>query len=550
MDISISFLGGIGEIGMNMYLYETKDCAIIIDCGIKFANISDLSVDQIIPDFSYLETIKDKLKAVIITHAHEDHTGALQFLLADYDLTVAASRMSMALIDSRLKEYKLSPNKIYLNENESAQIGDFNISFIPISHSIHGTGAVLIECADGFSALHVSDYKIDFAPVAADAFRLKPLLDIYKKGLTCLLSDSTNCLVPGFTKGELCVYEALDKVFSSTGGRIFFTSFASNTERLQTVFTLAEKYGRKIAVEGASLTRNIAASRLCGFLKINDDIMIPRKSIERLPDNEVCVILTGCQAEPLSVMARLVKGDYSNIKIRGTDLFIFSSRTIPGNELNIVYIINKIAENGATTLTAADYNVHVSGHASKEDALLLLKLLKPEYLIPVHGEYMHLKAHKSAALSIGMDDENIIITSIGERVKFSDGVLVSRDTVPAGKRFIDSRSGEILTNDELLKRRKLSAEGAVFLTLRIDMVKGKMLSLPSFGVAGFELEKDKMNEFRYYIYDESEREVFERFTNEGWIDCMHRLTKRFFKKRLSRYPVIIITIGEFDEFIG
>lgn len=545
MKVSVGFLGGVGEIGMNMYVYETENAAVIVDCGVKFAGATEPGVDLIIPDFSYLETIRGKLKCVILTHAHEDHAGALTFLLGEYQIPLVAGRFSMDLAEYKLKARDVSIEKIYLEYGIDFEAGDFTVSLIPVSHSIPGTGALFIKAADGFTVLHMSDYKIDFAPVSGNAFSLNPFLEIGDAGLCCLVADSTNALSGGFTRSEKNIVPGLEEIFQESAGRIFFTTFASNSERIGTVLTLAEKYGRKVALEGASLSRNIEVARRNGLLRISPDAIIPRKQIERLADNEICVIATGSQGEATSVVSKIAKNDYSNIAVRETDTFLFSSRIIPGNEQNIITVMNNIAFLGGKCVTVADNaNVHTSGHACAEDMKLLLKLVRPSYLIPVHGEYMHLRRHKEIAESEGMDRESIIIGHSGSKAVFDDGVFIGLEDIIWGKRFIDAKSGFILSVDDAKDRKRLAFEGGVFVHAYVDLAKGVLIKAPVVSALGFPLDDSASGSVVAFLSHTCEVELFERFIKEGWSDFVTKAVKRYFKKNMGRRPLISVIIEE------
>ena len=545
MKVSIASLGGIGEIGMNVYVYETENTACIIDCGVKFAKNSEPGIDLIIPDFSYLKTIKNKLKCVVITHAHEDHCGALPYLLEEFPLPVAASRYTLNLIDYRLKEYGLTPEKACLTAKKPLVVGDFTLHFIPLSHSIHGTGALLIEAADGFNALHISDYKIDFNPLTSVPFPADRFAEIGRRGLNCLVSDSTNSAVSGFTPGERTVHKALSDIFSENGGRIFFTTFASNTERLQTVFDLAEKYGRKVVIEGSSLLRNVSEARKAGLLRIKEHIIAQRPAINKLPDNKICVIATGSQGEKESVISKIAKSDYSSISVRDGDVFVFSSRAIPGNERDIINVINRIAKAGGKCVTASDEGIHVSGHASAADAVMLIKLTNPDYLIPVHGEYSHLQTHRLLATeACGMDENRVIVSSEGEKLIFTDGVFSGREGIPWGKRFVDRKGDFILNKEQLKMRKRMASDGVVFVFAEPDIKTGKIDMLPSVTAVGFEMDKSEEHRLAWSLLEEAEKAIFERFSVAAWQALFMKMSKRYFKRMTGRRPIITVTIRE------
>lgn len=538
MNVSISFLGGVGEIGMNMYLYETDTTAIIVDCGVKFASKGEPGIDVIIPDFTYLYEIKDKLKAVIITHAHEDHIGALPFLLTDFNIPVVASHFSHALIKRKMKEYHIKYEKIYFEKNISVEINDFIINFIPLSHSIYGTGALYIQVNNEFSFLHMSDYKIDFSPVSSDAFPIKEFVEISKNKLDCLVSDSTNCLVKGFTKGEKSVEAGLDEIFKNANGRIFFTSFASNAERIETIFKLSKKYNRKIIIEGSSFTKNISEASHFGLLNIDHSIIVKRSSINKLADNEICFIATGSQGEKESVITRIAHHNYANIKIKSNDLFIFSSRAIPSNEQDIINVMNRITKAGGKCITAQDLPIHVSGHPAENDVAFLIKLTKPKYLIPIHGEYIHMEKHKEIAINTcNIDKDNVIISNAGTKVVFNNGYISDICEVPAGKRFVDYRSKEILSKDSLKYRKLMATDGVVFAYININ--NNIILSSSIIANTGFVDNNESNAALNYLIAEANKNNSIDK-----WENFVETTLKRYYKKFLQRRPIINIIVRE------
>lgn len=540
MKISVSSLGGVGEIGMNMYIYESDRYAVIVDCGVKFTKSDEIGVDLIIPDFSYIKTIKHKKIMLIITHAHEDHIGAVPYLIKEYpEIAVVCGRYSWDILNKRLNEYSVSVNQIYIDEFNPFEWGDFEITAYPISHSIHGTYAVLLKIAEEFKAVHISDYKIDASPVTCAPFPLKEFIDIGKDGIDLLMADSTNIAKSGFTNGEHQVIKGIDEVFKNAKGRIFFTTFASNTERLQTVFNTAAKYNRKVALEGSSLIKHVDTARKHGRLSFNDDILISRKQVEKLDDKTICFIATGSQGEGASVITKIAENDYSNIKVRKDDTFVFSSRIIPGNEHRLIYIINNVYEKGGTVITADDLPIHVSGHAAKEDALLLLNILKPKYLVPIHGEVQHLVKHKKLALEHGMGDDNVIFFLAGNKIIFENSIFLKKQDIQAGKRYVDLNSGEFLTPNELKNRKKLAINGAVVVVNNAENIENINEKDIIIQLIGFSIEKEYINILKQSIIEYSQKNT-DVEKKEDFNEYAEQTVKRFFKKRFSKRPHISI----------
>ena len=541
MKISVSSLGGVGEIGMNMYIYESDRYAVIVDCGVKFTKSDEIGVDLIIPDFSYIKTIKHKKIMLIITHAHEDHIGAVPYLIKEYpEIAVVCGRYSWDILNKRLNEYGVSVNQIYIDEFKPFEWGDFEITAYPVSHSIHGTYAVILKIAEEFKAVHISDYKIDASPVTCAPFPLKEFIDIGKDGIDLLMADSTNIAKSGFTNGEHQVIKGIDEVFKNAKGRIFFTTFASNTERLQTVFNTAAKYNRKVALEGSSLIKHVDTARKHGRLSFNDDILISRKQVEKLDDKTICFIATGSQGEGASVITKIAENDYSNIKVRKDDTFVFSSRIIPGNEHRLIYIINNVYEKGGTVITADDLPIHVSGHAAKEDALLLLNILKPKYLVPIHGEVQHLVKHKKLALEHGMGDDNVIFFLAGNKIIFENSIFLEKQDIQAGKRYVDLNSGEFLTPNELKNRKKLAINGAVVVVNSAENVENINENNIIIQLIGFSIEKEYINILKQSIIEYSQKDADLLREKEDFNEFAEQTVKRFFKKRFSKRPHISI----------
>lgn len=541
MKISVSSLGGAGEIGMNMYIYETDRYAVIVDCGVKFTKSDEIGVDLIIPDFSYIETIKHKKIMLIITHAHEDHIGAVPYLIKEYpDTAIVCGRYSWDILNKRLDEHNISVNQIYIDDFKPFEWGDFEITAYPVSHSIHGTYAVMLKIAEDFKAVHISDYKIDSSPVTCTPFPLKEFIDFGKEGIDLLMADSTNIVKNGFTKGEHQVIKGIEEVFKKCLGRIFFTTFASNTERLQSVFNMAEKYGRKVALEGSSLIKHIDTARKHGKLAFDDDILVSRKQVEKLDDNKICVIATGSQGEGASVITKIAENDYSNIKVRKGDTFVFSSRIIPGSEHRLIYIMNNVYEKGGSVITADDLPIHVSGHASREDALLLLNILKPKYLVPIHGEVQHLVKHKKLAVEHGMLDENVIFFLAGNKIIFENSSFIEKQEITAGKRYVDLNTEEFLTPDKLKNRKKLAINGAVVVVNSAENVENINENDIIIQLIGFSIEKEYINILKQSIIEYCQKDSGGIKQKEDFNEFAEQKIKRFFKKRFSKRPYISI----------
>ena len=548
MRVSIASLGGAGEIGMNMYIYETDRYAVIVDCGVKFTKSDEPGVDLIIPDFSYLNTIKQKNIMLILTHAHEDHIGAVPFLIKEYpDTALVCGRYTWDILHRKLNEYDLSVNQIYIDDFKTFEWGDIEITAYPISHSVHGTYAVFLKMAEEFKVMHISDYKIDAAPVTCTPF---PIAEFNKLGMDkvdCLMADSTNIVKQGFTKGERSVVKGIEEVFKTSTGRIFFTTFASNTERLQTVFNCAEKYGRQVVLEGSSMIKNVDAARKHGKLHFDDSILVSRKQVEKIEENRICFIATGSQGEGASVITKISENDYSNIRVRKNDTFVFSSRIIPGNEHRIIYIINNVYANGGRVITADDLPIHVSGHASKEDALLLINLLKPKYLVPIHGEVQHLIKHKDMAKEHGMDEENILFFLAGNKLIFENGRYIETEEIESGKIYVDLNTEQLISAEGLKERKRLAINGAVVVVNSADKAENINENNIIIELIGFEIKQEYLDILKQSLIDYNQINNGEKVIKEDFKEYAENTVKKFFKKRFSKKPLINIINTKMEQ---
>lgn len=544
MSCSISFLGGVGEIGMNMYVYETENSAIIIDCGVMFADNNFPGIDYVIPDFEYLDSIKHKLKGIFITHGHEDHVGAVPFLLRAFNLPVYGGRLSLGILEAKRGAKKYAPDLRTVKPRESVTEGDFTVKFLPVTHSISDTYALHISC-EGFSALHCSDYKIDQSPAGGEPFNPADFTKLAEDGLTALLVDSTNALNEGFTQSESSVKSDLKKVFKNASGRIFFTSFSSNIDRFRQILDIARECGRKIVLEGAALDRNVSIAKSLGYIDLPEDLVIGLRASKKLPDSEVCYIITGCQGETNSTLYRIASGERKDLSVREGDLFVISARVIPGNEKNLINLVNLIYRSGGNVVDIGKSRIHVSGHASQEEIKLMVNLTRPKYVIPVHGESVHMITLKRMLKDTGMvEPDNVVLTEDGQKLSFADGKLTGTDEVPHGKVFIDLRGHFVMDEDSVKDRKHLCRDGAVSVVL-MRRKGGAFILPPVIETAGFVLEPEKMQALQDFLAENIE-EIFME-DDYDYLDLkggLSRLTRRFFKKNLDRRPLVIPVVTE------
>ncbi|XOB65703.1 ribonuclease J [Deferribacteres bacterium DY0037] len=545
MSCSISFLGGVGEIGMNMYVYETEETAIIVDCGVMFADNNFPGIDYVIPDFEYLDKIKHKLKALFITHGHEDHVGAVPFLLRSFNMPVYGGKLSLGILEQKRGAKKVSPDLRSISPRQVVKEGDFTVKFLPVTHSISDTYALYIKCGD-FSALHCSDYKIDQSPAGGEPFNPSDFTALAKEGLTALLVDSTNATSEGFTQSESSIKDDLKKIFRNAKGRIFFTSFSSNIDRFRQILDIAREVGRKVVLEGTALDRNISIAKSLGYIDLPDDLIVGLRASKKLPDDEICYIITGCQGETNSTLYRIASGERKDLHVREGDLFVISARVIPGNEKNLINLVNFIYKAGGNVVDIGKNRIHVSGHASQEEIKLMVNFTRPKYVIPVHGEPVHMITLKRILKGMGLvAPENVVLVEDGQKAVFENEELAKLDDVPHGKVFIDLRGHFVMDEDSVRDRKHLCRDGAVSIVAIRRKSDGTYIFPLTVETAGFELEPEQMTALQDFLL-----ENLGELVNDDDYDFtdikggLSRLTRRFFKKNLDRRPLVIPVVTE------
>lgn len=540
MSVKFSILGGAGEIGMNMYLYESEESALIVDCGVMFTDASFPGVDLIIPDFSYIERIRHKLKGLVLSHGHEDHIGGVPYLLKQFDMPVYGGSLTVQLLESKLKENKLKAEVHTIYDNEELVIGDFTVVMLPVNHSISDTFAIHILHND-LNCLHVSDFKIDQSPVNGKPFAPELYLKAAERGIDCLVSDSTNVVNPNFTPSESSVKKDIKDIISSHKGRIFFTTFASNIDRIQQVVEICGEVGRKIVFEGRSIVRNVEIAKKLGYIRIPNRVAIDLVGSKQLNDDKICYIISGCQGEHQSTLYKVVSRERKNLQVRYGDLFVISARVIPGNEKNLNETINNIYMNGGEVVDIQQKHVHVSGHASAEELKFMLNLTKPKYLVPVHGEHFHLKKHIQLGLSSGFIKKGDALFCVaGDQLIFEKHRLSGRSEIPYGRKFIDRRGNFSFGNDILKVRKQLARDGVVILKVKFDL-NGVIMEPPLVITEGFILNGTQQFGLRKHIMDNLPL-LNDSVKNGigGWTDLIQKLAKTYFKKRLDRKPVVVV----------
>lgn len=504
--VRIAFLGGLNEVGKNMTLYECLDDMMLVDCGLAFPDSDLPGVDLVIPDFSYVEKNADKIKGIVITHGHEDHIGGLAYLLKKVNIPVYATRLTIGLIQGKLKEHGiLNDCKLYqVSPGDEIKLGCFNVEFIHVNHSIPDAVALAITTPAGI-IVQTGDFKIDTTPIDGDMIDLGRFAEIGKKGVLALLSDSTNAEKPGYTMSESKVGESIERLFhKAEGKRLIVATFASNIHRVQQIIDIAKSLDRKVAVIGRSLENLVTIGKELGYLDVPDGVLIPMDMIRKYPNEKLVIITTGSQGEPMSALSRMAFSEHRKVELTPNDCVIISATPIPGNEKMVGKVVNEIMKLGADVIYERMYEVHVSGHACQEELKLMMGLVKPKYFIPVHGEQKHLQKHANLAVAIGIPHENIVISDNGVQLELTQEKIKTIGTVPSGKVYVDGLGVGDVGNIVLKDRKHLAEDGLVIVVATIDSVTGYVQSGPDVVSRGFVYVRESenlMNEARELTYD-------------------------------------------------
>jgi len=548
--LSVIPLGGVGEIGLNSTVLEYGQDIMLIDCGLMFPDEEMLGVDIVIPDFSYLMDNKEKLKGIVITHGHEDHTGALPYLLRELNVPVYGTLLTLGLIKQKLKEHGLDDKVelIPVKPRDVVNIGAFRVEFIRVTHSIVDGVGLGITTPVG-RIVHTGDFKIDPTPVDGELLDFNLFSEYGRKGTMLLMSDSTNATKGGFTFSEKEVRRAFEDIFYKAKKRIIIASFASNIHRIQQAVDVAEMFGRKVILNGRSMVENARIATELGYLKIPDGIWRRLEDLKDIPDEQVVIITTGSQGEPMSAMSRMAMDEHKQIKIRPGDTVIISAKIIPGNEKSIARIINHLFMRGAEVIYEKTSEIHVSGHASKEELKLMLNIVKPKYFIPVHGEYRHLISHSRLAMKVGIPEENIFVIGDGDVVEFTGESAALCGSVNAGRVFIDGKGGIGDVGDEVLRdRMRLAHDGVVIVIIGMEKHTGKLASGPDIISRGFVFEdasQELLAEVKDVVDDLFVQMTPETRSERSLVQSKVRTAlKKFIKKKMDRLPMILPIIIE------
>ncbi|MBQ4104739.1 MAG: ribonuclease J [Clostridia bacterium] len=485
-------LGGLGEIGKNITLYEYKDDMILVDCGMAFPDEETPGIDIVIPDFTYLIKNKDKIKGLVLTHGHEDHIGAIPYLLKNFNVDIYGTRLTLGLVEGKLKEHKLldTAKLNVVKPGDEITLGNIKVEFIHVNHSIPDAVGLAIKTPAG-TIVQTGDFKIDTTPIDDRVIDLTRFAEIGRKGVLALLSDSTNAERPGYTMSERIVGESFSNLFKKAGkSRIIIATFSSNIHRIQQIIDAAVNYGRKVAVSGRSMLNVVNVASELGYLNLPDNVLIDIEQIKRYQPEQLVIITTGSQGEPLSALHRMAFSDHRNVEIMPDDMIIISATPIPGNEKLVGKVINELMKRGANVVYEKMYDVHVSGHACQEELKLLMSLVKPKYFIPVHGEQKHLYKHAQLAATMGIKKENILITSIGNVVELTANSIKTVETVPAGRVLVDGLGVGDVGSIVLRDRKHLAEDGIIIVAITMDSVTGEIVSGPDVVSRGFVYVKE------------------------------------------------------------
>lgn len=539
-------LGGLRTFGMNCCLIEHNGSMLMFDCGIAFPEASAFGLDYYLPDWSYVLENKDKLVGIVVSHAHEDHIGGMPFLLSQIDAPVFTGRYSMASLKRRLKEWNLEPESDHVTVDPGTilEVGPFELEFIHVNHSVANAFSVAVGTSLG-DVLLTGDWKVDHTPIGEPVIDLSNLARIGDDGVLALVGDSTNAQVPGFSKSERVVQREFHRIISNARGRVIVGQFSTNIPRIRGMVETANRLNRKIALMGRSLNQNVAAARETGFLPIQEDPFVDAAQVRNLPDDEVIIIATGTQAEPRSTLSRLAQGDHHQINLSPDDTVILSARQIPGNEAQIQHMINALVRRGATVITPIDAPVHTSGHAYREEMKLLMNLVRPNYVVPVHGEYRMRLAHAELADELGFDRKLI---EDGDVLEFTADDAAIVDRIPIGRIAVDGTMLGDVDDVQIRDRRMLAATGTVVAFAVLDRSDGKLSTLELLH-RGFLPDGDEAEELLKGAMDYAREAVGELSVDArrdpGEVgETLRTAVRRFFRKQIERKPVVIPVVHE------
>ncbi len=548
--VRVSFLGGLNEIGKNITLIECEGDILIVDCGMAFPDGDMLGVDLVIPDFTYIEQNVDRVRGIVLTHGHEDHIGGLPFLLAKVNVPLYGTPLTLGLVENKLREHSLI-NKVKMNvvnAGSTITLGCMEVKFIHVNHSIPDAVAFAIKTPGG-TLVHTGDFKIDCTPISGDTIDLSSFAKVGDEGVLALLGESTNANRPGYTRTEQMVSDSLDNLFKKAEKyRIIIATFASNVNRVQQIIDCAEKYGRKVAFSGRSMVTYMDVASKLGYLNVPKNTLIDIDMLKKYPPEQIVLITTGSQGEPMSALSRMAYSDHRKVMVGEGDFIIISANPIPGNEKSVGNIVDELLKRGCKVIYESMYDVHVSGHACQEELKLMHRLVRPKYFIPVHGEQKHLRKHAELAEFLGMDKQHIYIGDVGDTVEICDDYMKPVGTVPAGRVFVDGLGVGDVGSIVLRDRKHLAQDGLLIIVASLDVYDGHVISGPDIVSRGFVYVRESeglLDEVRKLglsiLEDCAEKNIHE------WGAIKNRLREEISKlisQRTRRSPMILPILQE------
>lgn len=546
--IRITPLGGLGEIGGNICVFETDTSAIILDVGMSFPTEDMHGVDILIPDFTYLRTIKKKIKGIVISHAHEDHIGALPYLFKEMQFPIYATPLPLGMISNKFDEHGLKAHKKYFRPVEKRKvikIGDFKVEWLHITHSIIDASSLAITTEAG-TIIHTGDFKIDHTPIDGYVSDLHRFAQYGEKGVLCLMSDSTNSYKDGITRSESTVGKTFDTIFSKARGRVIMSTFSSNIHRVYQAIEYGLKYNRKVCVIGRSMERNLFTAIDLGYIDLDKSIFIDPHEVNKYSDKEVLIVTTGSQGETMAALYRMATDEHRHIKIKTSDQIIISAKAIPGNEASVSKVLNFLIKSGASVAYQDFSEIHVSGHAAQEEQKLVLRLTKPKFFLPVHGEYNHIAKHKETAIKCGIPNRNILLMSDGDQVEVCSKYIKKVKSVKTGKVFIDNQINEQISTDVVIDRQKMADSGLVMIVAQIDASEHKLISKPkvvSYGLVSDSKDQAFSKEMEGIIDQFIINAKKELLQNTRALENeLRQVVRKHIFRKMKKYPTIVPTI--------
>jgi len=537
-------LGGLGEIGGNMAVMEDDETAFVIDVGMSFPDETMHGVDILVPDFSYLHAIKDKIAAVIITHAHEDHIGAVPYLFKELQFPIWGTPLALAMIENKFQEHGLMENvKLfnYVTKRTQYDIGTFKIEWMHNTHSIIDACSLAIESKAG-TIIHTADFKVDHTPIDNQTMDLHRFAHYGAKGVLCLFSDSTNSHNPGYTKSEAVVGKTFDTLFDLAKGRVIMSTFSSNTHRVYQAMQRGIDSGRKICVIGRSMERNIETTRRLGYVDLPEKHFIDPHEVQKYPEEQVLVVTTGSQGEAMAALSRMAANEHRHVKLKPTDTIIISAHAIPGNEGSVSALMNKLVKAGVTVRYKDFENIHVSGHASQGEQQLILRLIQPKFFLPVHGEYNHVHKHSKTAIDCGVNPKNILLMSDGDQIEITTKYLKKVKTIKSGKSYIDNQNNREIKHDVVEDRQKLASDGIVNIAMQVSKETKKLIGKPVISSSGLVPDKENKrfaheieNIIDTFLINAEEKQLS---TANAIQNEIFAIVRKFIIRTKKRYPMV------------